>query len=66
MSKNILKVGDIVSIPFVDGQTYKGEVLCINDQLLDPRMKYEIAFGEINIIMFYSESAIRNLLKLNN
>ena len=64
MPKNILKVGDIVSIPFVDGHTYEGEVLCINNQLLDPRMKYEIVFDELNVIMFYSESAMRNLLKI--
>ena len=61
MSNDLLKVGEIISIPFPNGKTYDGEILHVN-KCLHPCMKYEIGIDELGVVIFYSEDMIRKLL----
>ena len=67
MSKTNIQVGDKVYIPIFSNELSEGIILDIdNDNIYDPRMKYEVCFEELNIITFFSEDVIRNWIDKNN
>ena len=67
MSKTNIQVGDKVYIPISSNKASEGVILDIdNDNIYDPRIKYEVCFDELNIITFFSEDVIRNWICRNS
>lgn len=64
-----IKVGDIVKIPVFLDELYKlydGEIMDINENMLDKRLECKVCFDELNIITFFSIETLSNWKKLNN
>ena len=62
MSRNILEVGDTISVPFTDTDDCEGTVMYINSRT-HPKMKYEVWFDEPPVILFFSEFTMRKIVK---
>ena len=55
-----IKVGDVIKIPLFFDKLYDGEVMDINENMLDERLECKVCFDELNIITFFSKQTLIN------
>ena len=53
-----IKVGDIIKIPVFFDELYDGEIMDINENMLDERLECKVCFDELNIITFFSKTIV--------